>query len=30
MVPSRPSFDDYIARCVARPAFQVDEKLVSG
>jgi glutathione S-transferase len=30
MVPSRPSFDDYIARCVARPAFQVAEKLVSG
>jgi glutathione S-transferase len=30
MVPSRPSFDDYIARCIARPAFQVAEKLVSG
>jgi glutathione S-transferase len=30
MVPSRPSFDDYIARCIARPAFQVAEKLISG
>ena len=30
MVPSRPSFDAYIARCVARPAFQVAEKLTSG
>ena len=30
MVPSRPSFDSYIARCIARPAFQVAEKLVSG
>lgn len=29
MVPSRPSFDAYIARCVARPAFQVAEKLTS-
>lgn len=30
MVPSRASFDAYIARCVARPAFQVAEKLTSG
>jgi glutathione S-transferase len=29
MVPSRPSFDAYIARCVARPAFQFAEKLTS-
>jgi glutathione S-transferase len=30
MVPSRPSFDGYIARCVARPAFQRAEKLAAG
>lgn len=30
MVPSRPSFDAYIARCVGRPAFQAAEKLTSG
>jgi glutathione S-transferase len=30
MVPSRPSFDAYLARCVGRPAFQFAEKLVSG
>jgi glutathione S-transferase len=30
MVPSRPSFEAYIARCVARPAFQIAEKLTSG
>ena len=30
MVPSRPSFEAYLERCVARPAFQVAEKLVSG
>jgi glutathione S-transferase len=30
MVPSRPSFEAYLARCVARPAFQVAEKLTSG
>jgi glutathione S-transferase len=30
MVPSRPSFDTYIARCVARPAFQRAEKLAAG
>ena len=26
MVPSRPSFDAYIARCMARPAFQRAEQ----
>lgn len=30
MVPSRPSFDAYLARCVARPAFQRAEKLAAG
>ena len=30
MVPSRPSFDAYIARCVARPAFQRAEKIAAG
>jgi glutathione S-transferase len=30
MVPSRPSFEAYIARCVARPAFQRAEKLAAG
>src|SRR5437763_6980707 len=30
MVPSRPSFDAYIARCVARPAFQRAGKLAAG
>jgi glutathione S-transferase len=30
MVPSRPSFDDYIARCIARPAFQRAEKIAAG
>jgi glutathione S-transferase len=30
MVPSRPSFDTYIARCVARPAFQRAEKIAAG
>ncbi|HVX78719.1 MAG TPA: glutathione S-transferase family protein [Bradyrhizobium sp.] len=30
MVPPRPSFDAYLERCIARPAFQVAEKLVSG
>src|ERR1700754_1533993 len=29
MVPSRPSFDAYLARCVDRPAFQIAEKLTS-
>jgi glutathione S-transferase len=30
MVPSRPSFDAYIARCMARPAFQRAEKMAAG
>jgi glutathione S-transferase len=30
MVPARPSFDGYIARCLARPAFQRAEKLAAG
>jgi glutathione S-transferase len=30
MVPSRPSFEAYIARCMARPAFQRAEKLAAG
>jgi glutathione S-transferase len=30
IVPSRPSFEAYIARCVARPAFQRAEKLAAG
>ena len=30
MVPSRPSFDAYLARCMARPAFQRAEKLAAG
>jgi glutathione S-transferase len=30
MVPSRPSFEAYIARCVARPAFQHAEKMAAG
>ncbi len=30
MVPSRPSFEDYIARCAARPAFQRAEKIAAG
>ncbi|HJZ22025.1 MAG TPA: glutathione S-transferase family protein, partial [Bradyrhizobium sp.] len=30
MVPSRPSFDAYIARCVARPAFQRAEMMAGG
>jgi glutathione S-transferase len=30
MVPSRPSFDAYIARCMARPAFQSAEKIAAG
>jgi glutathione S-transferase len=30
MVPSRPSFDAYIARCTARPAFQRAEKIAAG
>jgi glutathione S-transferase len=30
MVPSRPSFDAYVARCIARPAFQRAEKIAGG
>jgi glutathione S-transferase len=30
MAPSRPSFDAYISRCVARPAFQRAEQLAAG
>jgi glutathione S-transferase len=30
MVPSRPSFDAYIDRCVARPAFKRAEKIAAG
>jgi len=30
MAPSRPSFDAYIARCIARPAFQRAEKIAAG
>ena len=30
MVPSRPAFDAYIDRCMARPAFQRAEKIAAG
>ena len=30
MVPSRPSFEAYIGRCMARPAFQRAEKIAAG
>jgi len=30
MVPPRPSFDAYIDRCVARPAFQRAQKIAAG
>ena len=30
MVPPRPSFDRYIDRCTARPAFQRAEKIAAG
>lgn len=30
IMPSRPSFDAYIARCMQRPAFQRAEKLAAG
>ena len=30
MVPPRPSFDAYIARCMARPAFQRAETIAAG
>jgi glutathione S-transferase len=30
MVPPRPSFEAYLARCVARPAFQRAETIAAG
>ena len=30
MVPSRPSFEAYVARCMARPAFQRAEQIAAG
>jgi glutathione S-transferase len=30
MVPSRPSFDRYIDRCAARPAFQRASVIAAG
>jgi glutathione S-transferase len=30
MMPQRPSFDAYIDRCVARPAFQRAQKIAAG
>jgi glutathione S-transferase len=30
MIPARPSFDAYIARCMARPAFQRAEEIAAG
>ena len=30
MIPARPSFEAYIARCMARPAFQRAEKIAAG
>jgi glutathione S-transferase len=30
MVPARPSFDAYVDRCVARPAFQRAQKIAAG
>jgi len=30
MVPQRPSFDSYIDRCVARPAFQRAQQIAAG
>ena len=30
MIPARPSFEAYVARCMARPAFQRAEKLAAG
>ena len=30
IIPSRPSFDAYIDRCTARPAFQRAEKIAAG
>jgi glutathione S-transferase len=30
LVPSRPSFEAYLGRCAARPAFQRAEKIATG
>ena len=30
MIPARPSFDAYIDRCMARPAFQRAQKIAAG
>jgi glutathione S-transferase len=30
VIPSRPSFEAYVARCMARPAFQRAEKIAAG
>jgi glutathione S-transferase len=30
MIPARPSFEAYVARCMARPAFQRAEKIAAG
>jgi glutathione S-transferase len=30
MVPSRPAFEAYLARCLARPAFQRAETIAAG
>jgi glutathione S-transferase len=30
MLPPRPSFDAYIDRCIARPAFQRAQKIAAG
>jgi len=30
MIPSRPTFEAYVARCMARPAFQRAEKIAAG
>jgi glutathione S-transferase len=30
MVPARPSFDRYLDRCIARPAFQRAQQIANG
>jgi len=30
LIPSRPSFDAYVERCMARPAFQRAEQIAAG
>ena len=30
MIPARPSFEAYVARCMARPAFQRAERIAAG